>query len=235
MGSPYRQDVVVVRERRAVVIRELHAAESALDRLDTERGVLVRELELLEERLSQARLTKLDTLQIASPCSADWRKMDGDDVVRRCGECNKDVHDISAMTEAEALAFVGKGGDACVRLFRRADGRVMTADCSVAAQDKRRRLRILAACSIPIVIATVAAVGASHARGQVVMGGFSTEREHDTSYKPPVANPEHATYRPTPAQSSERNPPSGTLAPPFMDGSPRPVRDGVPADDPLDR
>lgn len=175
MSSPYRQDAAVVRERRAVVIRELHAAESAFDRLDAERGVLLRELALLEERLARAPLTKLDTLRIARPCSSDWRNMDGDDVVRRCADCNKDVHDISAMTEAEALAFVGRNGDACVRLFRRADGRVMTADCSITPHEKRRRLRVLAACSIPIVIATVAAVGADHARGQVVMGGFSTE------------------------------------------------------------
>lgn len=55
--------------------------------------------------------------------------MAGDDVVRHCERCKKDVYDLSAMRTAEAEALLGRDGEACVRLRRRADGRVVTADC----------------------------------------------------------------------------------------------------------
>jgi hypothetical protein len=172
MSNPYRQDAAVIRERHEAVARELTETERTLDRLTTERGVLRRELENLERRLPQPPLTALDTLQVASPCAADWRKMVGDERVRMCAECNKNVYDISAMTEAEALAFLAKDGGACVRFYRRADGRVMTSDCPVGVIDKRKRLRILAVCSVPLVAASVAGLGAAagdrHQVGQVV-------------------------------------------------------------------
>jgi hypothetical protein len=172
MSSPYRQDAAVIRERRDAVARDLTETERALDRLTTERGALQRELENLEQRLPQPPLTALDTLQVASPCTADWRKMVGDDRVRMCAECNKNVYDISAMTEAEALAFLAKDAGACVRFYRRADGRVMTSDCPVGVIDKRKRLRILTVCSVPLVAASVAGLGAGlgerHQMGQTV-------------------------------------------------------------------
>jgi len=82
----------------------------------------------------------LDRITIASPCRADWNAMTGDDRRRFCASCKLHVHDIGAMTKAEAIAFlanVGKGR-ACVRLFRRADGTVLTRDCPVGL---RQRLR----------------------------------------------------------------------------------------------
>lgn len=31
-------------------------------------------------------------LKVASPCSADWNSMKGDDAVRHCGSCKKSVY-----------------------------------------------------------------------------------------------------------------------------------------------
>lgn len=82
----------------------------------------------------------LDRISIASPCSADWHQMQGDDRRRFCGECKLHVHDLSRMSEAEATALLQQAGQGrvCVRLHRRADGRVLTRDCPVGLRQQLR-------------------------------------------------------------------------------------------------
>lgn len=46
-------------------------------------------------------LVVLRDIRIASPCSADWDRMCGDDRVRFCPECQLNVYNFSAMTPAE--------------------------------------------------------------------------------------------------------------------------------------
>jgi hypothetical protein len=84
----------------------------------------------------------LEQIKIASPCTANWDAMEGDDRVRFCAECKKNVFNISAMTRSEAEALLG--GEICVRLYRRADGTVLTSDCPVGLEIKamRRRRRL---------------------------------------------------------------------------------------------
>jgi len=80
----------------------------------------------------------LDQIKIASPCSADWEQMEGTDRVRFCAECKKNVFNLSAMTRRDAEALLQEtNGDICTRLYRRADGKVLTEDCPVGL-----RLRI---------------------------------------------------------------------------------------------
>lgn len=78
-------------------------------------------------------------LRIASPCSADWSAMAGDDRRRLCEACGLHVHNVAAMTapEIEALAAT-TAPRVCVRLYRRADGTVLTADCPVGRRARRR-------------------------------------------------------------------------------------------------
>jgi len=79
-------------------------------------------------------------LRIASPCRAPWENMDGDERVRFCRECNRNVYNLSAMTEAEARRVVAeREGRLCVRFFQRRDGTVLTSDCPVGG--KRAFLR----------------------------------------------------------------------------------------------
>jgi hypothetical protein len=93
----------------------------------------------------------LDKVRIGTPCSAGWEAMAGDDRVRFCGGCKKNVYNLSAMTRAEAeRLIVEREGPMCVRLYRREDGTVMTSDCPVGL----RRLRIRRA------VATVVGAGA---------------------------------------------------------------------------
>ena len=93
-------------------------------------------------------LTILDTVQIASPCSADWQKMSGNDRFRFCESCEKHVYNIVAMTADDALALIREQeGNLCLRLYRRADGTVLTADCPVGVRAVWRRTRQLVAAS----------------------------------------------------------------------------------------
>jgi hypothetical protein len=102
--------------------------------------------------------------------------MIGDDRVRFCQQCTKNVYNLSAMSreDAEALLRAGQereaaaGGGMCVRLYRRADGTVLTADCPDGSRRKKRRLALFGAVGGGLM-ATGAAVaelfGASHAMG----------------------------------------------------------------------
>lgn len=60
-------------------------------------------------------MMRRESLPIAQPCNADWERMDGDGAVRFCRRCEQQVHDLSAMTEAEARAFLARGGQPCIR------------------------------------------------------------------------------------------------------------------------
>ena len=77
-------------------------------------------------------LIPLEAISVASPCSADWNAMTGDERSRFCGVCAKNVYNLSALTRAQAETLIAeKEGDLCVRYFQRADGTMLTADCPI--------------------------------------------------------------------------------------------------------
>jgi hypothetical protein len=84
----------------------------------------------------------LDEIKIASRCSADWEQMEGTDRVRFCSECKKNVFNLSAMTRRGAEALLKQtNGNICARLYRRADGTVLTEDCPIGLRVKIARVR----------------------------------------------------------------------------------------------
>ena len=89
----------------------------------------------------------LSRIRIASPCTADWNKMTGDDRVRHCAQCNLDVFNLSEMTapDAEALILAHTGRRLCGRIYQRADGTILTQDCPVGLARIRRGLIRMAA------------------------------------------------------------------------------------------
>ncbi|MGD0529928.1 MAG: hypothetical protein ABSE49_32635 [Polyangiaceae bacterium] len=90
-------------------------------------------------------LPLLDAVSIAAPCRASWDEMVGDDHVRFCGQCEKNVYNLSSLPREEAEALItAKEGKMCVRLFRRDDGTVLTSDCPVGVRKRRRRRAVLA-------------------------------------------------------------------------------------------
>lgn len=94
----------------------------------------------------------LDSIRVASPCSASWAEMDGDARARFCRACRLHVYDLSAMTRPEAEELLReKEGRACVRFFRRKDGTVLTQDCPVGLAAARRRLAVACAAAAAVV------------------------------------------------------------------------------------
>lgn len=146
---PYRAEEPALEERRDRLWRELeearkHAREMAASA--AREKSLESELRAVEARLADRKATKspLDDIKIASPCKASWDDMVGDERVRFCGKCAKNVYDLSAMDRAEAEALLAKNeGAMCVKLARRTDGTVITNDCPVGARKKRVRLAVL--------------------------------------------------------------------------------------------
>jgi hypothetical protein len=88
-------------------------------------------------------LSLLDQIQVASPCSASWDAMKGDDRMRFCSECSKHVYRFDGMSRGEILELLQEAeGGVCVRLARRRDGTIVTNDCPVGVERARRRRRL---------------------------------------------------------------------------------------------
>jgi hypothetical protein len=83
----------------------------------------------------------LHQIRIASPCSASWEEMRGDERARFCEQCRLNVYNLLAMSAAEAAALVRqKEGRLCVRYYARRDGTMLTRDCPVGFGAARRVL-----------------------------------------------------------------------------------------------
>lgn len=87
--------------------------------------------------------SKFKNLQIivASPCGESWHSMTGDERERFCSVCQRNVFNLSEMTEEEISELLSRS-DVCARLYQRKDGTLLTSDCPVGRR-VRRRLRVL--------------------------------------------------------------------------------------------
>lgn len=89
----------------------------------------------------------LDNIMVSSPCSMSWGSMSGDERVRACSGCNKNVYNLSDMTKREAESFLAQHGvSQCLRFYRRKDGTIMTDDCPVGLRGLRNRYRSFWKC-----------------------------------------------------------------------------------------
>ena len=69
----------------------------------------------------------LQRLAVTSPCTQDWDSMTGNDRVRFCEHCSLHVHNISAMTRAEALRLAHRShGRLCVRYHSTTQNPIVT-------------------------------------------------------------------------------------------------------------
>jgi hypothetical protein len=118
-------------------------------------------------------LPMLARVRVASPCSMRWEEMEGDERTRYCRACRLHVHNLSALSGAEAEALVSrtlvKGERLCGVYYQRADGSVMTRDCpvglaAVKARVRRRVARLAAAMGL---VATGGVLGARVSAGDV--------------------------------------------------------------------
>jgi hypothetical protein len=133
----------------------------------------------------------LDQLDVASPCTASWDAMQGDERVRFCGECQLNVYNLSALTRDEAQELVRTHeGRLCGRFFKRADGTLITADCPVGLRAIRLRVvRAVAAAGALLLLLTAGAVSAlaGKSKGQPAEAGPVETVSQWIEPPPPVA------------------------------------------------
>lgn len=165
MTTPYRNELDALRERKASLeaeIARLRDQTTRLDELRAREAELASELAGVDGRLRAGMpkrgLPLLDQVRVASPCTADWNEMLGDERVRFCLSCEKNVYNLSSMAkdDAEALLRERLGDDLCVRFYQRADGTILTADCPVGVKKKRRKKLALAVAGAGAMAAAAA-------------------------------------------------------------------------------
>src|SRR5436190_304456 len=75
-------------------------------------------MSFLEDR-TMSKKSFIDSVEVKSPCTEDWEKMHGNDRVRFCDHCAKDVKNLSAVTRKEAMRLVrASGGNLCIRYMQ---------------------------------------------------------------------------------------------------------------------
>ncbi len=95
----------------------------------------------------------LGKLRVATPCHVGWERMAGDERVRFCDQCNLHVYNLSAMTKEQVASLIASTeGRICARLYRRADGTVLTRDCPVGLRAFRKRVAKLAGAALTALL-----------------------------------------------------------------------------------
>jgi hypothetical protein len=100
-------------------------------------------------------------IRIASPCSADWNRMAGDERVRYSPQCKLDVYNFSEMPDAAVENILSRrNGRLCARFCQRPDGAMSTRNCPVGLRAVVRRVSGFASAALAAVIS----VGPAFAR-----------------------------------------------------------------------
>lgn len=105
--------------------------------------------------------TRRDEAALVTPCRADWSAMTPVEARQRlCAECNKVVHDLSAMTEADARRAL-RSGPLCVRYLYDVHGNIIQGDVGhgaivpASALTSKGRLRGAMAIAASAVVAVM--------------------------------------------------------------------------------
>ena len=222
----FRDDVDALAARHSSLEQELAAKTRELDGVARDLG----------EAREKQRKPQLDNLRIATPCSQSWDQMLGDDRVRHCGECKKNVYNFSDMTrdEVETL-LIEKNGDVCARYYQRADGTILLADCLVGIR-KRRRRRVVAAGAAALLasgagyfVTQRGAASRTESRDESTMVGALVEEPASPHFaQPPSAHPAEPSVYPEPPPPPHVVPLVGAVRPMPMPA--KPVAKKQPAD-----
>jgi hypothetical protein len=172
----YRNDVDALAARHQALAAEVVTKTKELEQASR----------VLDEAKQRSRLPVLDNIRVASPCSADWSKMPGHERVRHCGDCKKNVYNLSELTREQAESLIVEHeGKLCVRYYQRADGTILLKDCAVGVKRKRRRRIIVAGAAAALVGgAAFAYAKLREERHDMVVGKYE-HVQGGISYEPP--------------------------------------------------
>jgi len=106
-----------------------------------------------KEKCMTQKGKSLDRLYVSSPCNADWETMPGDERVRFCSQCHLNVYNITALTRKQAEKLIAETeGRLCAKLYRRADGTIITRDCPVGIRAIKRRVSRVANAALGAIL-----------------------------------------------------------------------------------
>lgn len=109
----------------------------------------------------------LNNLTIASPCTADWNSMIGNEQVRFCEHCSLKVHNLSLMTRNQAQRLVARSnGRLCVRYHHDSTGRPLTLPVRQKLHRIGRRASRIAAGAFTATLSITSAVAQNSASSQ---------------------------------------------------------------------
>lgn len=95
----------------------------------------------------------VNNLRVASPCSVGWETMSGNERVRRCHSCELNIYNIAEMTSKEVESLIVNREDrVCIRLYKRADGTVLTKDCPVGFRAYQKRAARFAGAALATIL-----------------------------------------------------------------------------------
>ena len=105
------------------------------------------------------QITDLNIIDVPRPCTMDWALMSGDERVRFCSHCTKNVYNISEMTTESALQLINESeGRLCISMRRRSDGTIVTSDCPpIKEHSESTRKRSLLQFSLASLLALLTA------------------------------------------------------------------------------
>lgn len=122
----------------------------------------------------------LNNIKIASPCSANWDEMYGNERKRFCGQCKLNVYNLSGMTRGEAEDLIANSeGRLCVRFYRRMDGSVITQNCPVGWAKVKQRARVFTTAMFSVIVGLLSGLffvwAFSRQKTTVVVGRLAVE------------------------------------------------------------
>jgi hypothetical protein len=155
----------------------------------------------------------LEAIEIPTPCTVPWESLRGNERVRACHRCGKNVYNLSELKRAEAMRLISEHeGRVCLRIHRRPDGTVVTGDCWSRLRAARQRGLLP---FVGVLVATAWIQLASGARGMLERAGIqSVEAGADAGMGKGKAG------KPKPKKKEKEKPPTTKQRPIFPEGEP---------------
>jgi hypothetical protein len=103
-------------------------------------------------------------ISVAQPCTQQWSEMTGSNVRRHCQSCNKQVHNIAAMTPRQVERLIDEtGGRFCARISHDSDGSFVT----LPTVENRHVAHFVLAAALSVGTSLVAQSTSDHKTGAV--------------------------------------------------------------------
>jgi hypothetical protein len=140
--------------------------------------------------MATAFTNPLDSIKVASPCSANWDEMVGNNRERFCGQCQLSVYNLSGMTKGEAENLImNSEGRVCARFFRRADGTIITKDCPVGWAAIKQRMSKVWTAVASVLITAIGSIGVTTYLSQTEKQNTTTGVIATEPYSEPYGEP----------------------------------------------